>query len=111
MKSKIFKASDLFNVDRGTRLIATKRIKGKIPLATAGFFNQGIADFISNKENKTFKLSFTIDMFGNVFPRNYSYKADDNIHVINNDFVNEDNVIYLSTSVTKSIENIYSYGK
>ncbi|MDD2477079.1 MAG: restriction endonuclease subunit S, partial [Dysgonamonadaceae bacterium] len=44
----------LFNIERGTRLTKENRLPGEIPLVTAGFQNQGIAEMIYNEENKLY---------------------------------------------------------
>ncbi|UUD35480.1 restriction endonuclease subunit S [Mycoplasmopsis caviae] len=42
--------TDLFNYERGKRLIKANRIKGDIPFVTAGHLNDGITEYISNEE-------------------------------------------------------------
>lgn len=108
---KEFTLSNLFNVERGTRLVIRKRKTGIYPFVTAGFTNQGIVDFVENKENKTFNNAITIDMFGNVFCRLYEFKCDDNIHVIELDATQTSIAFFLTTSISKSISDIYNYGK
>lgn len=55
-----------FDISRGVRLKKANRIAGKLPLVTAGYLNQGIAQYISNS-SKTFQHAITIDMFGQSF--------------------------------------------
>ncbi|WP_439098029.1 restriction endonuclease subunit S [Campylobacter devanensis] len=78
-----FKLNELFNIERGTRFIKSKRKSGKIPLVTAGEQNQGVAEFIAyDDELKIYENHLTIDMFCNCFYRNYKFLCDDNILVL-----------------------------
>ncbi|UUD35912.1 restriction endonuclease subunit S [Mycoplasmopsis citelli] len=111
MKEKFqkFKLSEFFNHKRGTRLVKNQRIDGDIPLVTAGFQNQGIAEYISNGK-ELFQNKITIDMFGNVFWRNYKFYCDDNIIVLDHEKLNEKTAYFLSELVKKSVLlNEYSY--
>jgi len=108
---KFFSLKNLFSVERGTRLIIRDRVDGKYPFATAGFTNQGVVEYISNDSNKTFKDSITIDMFGNTFFRFYEFKCDDNIHVLQSSNLSLYAIKFIKTSISKSISDIYSYGK
>ncbi|MCI7247482.1 MAG: restriction endonuclease subunit S [Campylobacter sp.] len=79
---KEFKLNELFDIERGTRFIKSKRKSGKIPLVTAGEQNQGVAEFIAyDDELKIYENHLTIDMFCNCFYRNYKFFCDDNILV------------------------------
>ena len=75
---KSFKLSDYFNPIRGIRLVESDREKGNIPLVTAGEFNNGVKQKISNAAI-TRKNCITIDMFGNSFYQNNIFSFDDNI--------------------------------
>ncbi|MDR3298312.1 MAG: restriction endonuclease subunit S [Candidatus Nomurabacteria bacterium] len=90
-----FNLRDLFKVERGERLVKPDRIAGNIPLATAGFEKQGIADFISNIEMERYKNAVTIDMFGNAFYRGYEFCCDDNILVLTSDSINKQTGLFV----------------
>lgn len=94
---------------RGTRLVKEHRIAGDIPLVTAGFNNQGIAEFISNEEQTTFNGGLTIDMFGNCFYRDYKFKADDNILIFDTEEITKEAKLFVATSINKVISGLYSY--
>ena len=108
---KEFSVKTLFNIERGKRLIVRHRIKGDIPFVTAGFTNQGVAELIENQEQKTFSNSITIDMFGNVFYRNYFFKCDDNIHVLSNSIINSNNGNFIVNCILQTTKDVFSYGK
>ena len=108
---KEFSVTKLFKIERGNRLIITKRLKGNIPLVTAGFKNEGVADLISNEEQKSYKNAITIDMFGNVFYRGYEFKCDDNIHVLANSNFTKNSSLFVCNCIKQTTENIFSYGK
>lgn len=107
-----FKLSDLFDMERGTRLTENNRVAGKIPLATAGHDNQGVSSYISNSEQKVFSPALTIDMFGEAFYRDYDFCCDDNIHVLKPKINNWDkySLLFLAM-VINSGRNNFSYGK
>lgn len=108
---KEFKLSDLFpKTERGKRLTQYNREPGNIPLATAGYINEGIADFISNEEQKKYKNKITIDMFCNVFYRDYEFCCDDNIIVLINDDYNENVCLFLATIIAKD-KFKFAYGR
>ena len=81
---KEFKIGEIFNIEKGERLVKTDRIKGEIPLITASSKKNGVVDLLDKKfyENrkKIFSNTITIDMFFNVFYQKESFFADDNIH-------------------------------
>lgn len=79
---KEFKLMDLFNVERGSRLTKENRLAGDFPFITAGFQNEGVAEYIYSEENKLYCDKITIDMFGNTFYRSYEFYCDDNILVL-----------------------------
>lgn len=108
---KEFSIKNLFSIERGKRLIVKNRIGGNFPFVTAGFKNQGVAERIENKEQKTFLNSITIDMFGNVFYRNYFFKCDDNIHVLSNKNINFGNGNFIVNCIQQTTKDIFSYGK
>ncbi|GAB6012662.1 restriction endonuclease subunit S [Viscerimonas tarda] len=77
-----FRLTDLFDVERGTRLTKEYREDGEIPLITAGLENEGVNQFIGNDEMTQYQNHITIDMFGNSFFRDYAFCCDDNILVL-----------------------------
>lgn len=108
---KEFKLLDIFpTFERGKRLVEYNREPGDIPLVTAGYQNEGVADFISNLEQKRFKNKITIDMFCNVFYRDYVFCCDDNIIVLINDELNL-NVCLFVVSVIRKDKFKFAYGR
>lgn len=108
---KEFKLLDIFpEFERGKRLVEYNREPGDIPLVTAGYQNEGVADFISNPEQKRFKNKITIDMFCNVFYRDYLFCCDDNIIVLINDDLNV-NVCLFLVSVIQKDKFRFAYGR
>lgn len=108
--NKEFFLTEIFGLPiRGTRLTKQKRIPGNIPLVTAGEENEGVAEFISNEEQRNFKNMITIDMFGNCFFRDYLYKADDNILSFGNS-KNLKAMLYI-VAVIRLVTKKYSYSK
>ncbi|MGX2971918.1 restriction endonuclease subunit S [Helicobacter sp. T3_23-1059] len=106
-----FKLINLFNYVRGTRLVKSARIKGDLPLLTAGEFNQGVKEFISNQNQQIFNNAITIDMFCNSFVHIENFCCDDNILVLNaKKPMNKYHLRFISTIINKD-KSKYGYGK
>lgn len=110
-KWKEFSVLSLFYIERGKRIVIPKRIKGNIPLVTAGFQKAGVAELIKNEEQKSYSNAITIDMFGNSFYREYEFKCDDNIHVLKNKSINRFNGNFIANCFNQTTQNTFSYGK
>lgn len=78
-----FKVGELFDdIGRGTRIKKQDRTAGETPLVTAGYENQGVAEYIRKNKELFRGPVLTIDMFGNAFARDYDFYADDNVVVL-----------------------------
>ena len=99
--------SDFFNVKRGVRLKQSDRLKGDIPLVTAGYQNDGIACYISNNQ-EIHENALTIDMFGNVFWRPYKFACDDNIIVLTHNLLNDSTAYYFLSAIKLTTDG-YNY--
>ncbi len=108
-----FKLGDLFEIERGTRLTKANRIKGTRPLVTAGYENYGVAEYISNHDQKVFKgNTITIDMFANAFYRYSEYSADDNILVLTPKFTMSYRIgLCVTARINAVLKAKFSYGK
>lgn len=104
---------DLFEIKRGKRLTVEKRISGDRPLVTAGYENTGVAEYISNPDQEIFPAdTITIDMFANVFYRNYCYSADDNILILFEKIKISSKVkLFIANLISKVLSNKFTYGK
>jgi restriction endonuclease S subunit len=96
-KWEYFNLRDLFELERGKRLVKPERIAGSIPLVTAGFKNQGVCDFISNIEMEQYSNAITMDMFGNAFYRGYEFFCDDNILVLTSKNITKSTGLFIAT--------------
>lgn len=109
-EARMFRLEELFGEPiRGTRLVKEHRIAGDIPLVTAGFNNQGVAEHVSNEAQTTFNCGLTIDMFGNCFYRDYKFKADDNILVFDLKSIPKEAKLYIASAINKVVGGLYSY--
>ena len=110
-KFNMFLLSDLFVCERGTRLTKENRLPGNTPLVTAGYQNEGIAEYISPEDNKEYGDKITIDMFGNAFYRSYQFCCDDNIIVLcEKEHISSYAKLYITT-IIKYDKYRYSYGR
>lgn len=108
---KEFKLTDLFTYQRGTRLTKNNRIKGDYPLVTAGEYNKGVKEYISNENQVLFKNAITIDMFCNSFVHIDEFCCDDNVLVLNaKTDMNKEQMLFISTIINKDKEK-WGYGR
>ncbi len=100
-----FRLSDILcQTGRGQRLRKQDRQHGDVPLATAGYVNQGISNFIGNNEQYIHPASITIDMFCNCFLREYPFACDDNVYV----FQTKERLSIYAKLFIVSVINVYS---
>lgn len=104
-----FKVKDLYdNIYRGKRITKNDRVKGDIPLVTAGKEALGISEYIKGHTTQGVSNTITIDMFGNVFYRDYPYYMDDNIIVLHNEDISKENNLYIASTLN-CLKEEYSY--
>ena len=104
-----FRLPQIFSeIKRGTRLKSGDRTLGKTLLITAGEVNNGLSCYIEKNDTLFTGRCLTIDMFGNTFYRDYDFYADDNIIVFKNDKINESQMLFLASVISK-VTKIYSY--
>lgn len=78
--------ASIFNkIIQGRRLKKDDQIAGNIPFVMAGTTNTGVVNYISNPTANFPKNAITVDIFGNVFYRNYDFGAGDDTGVYWND--------------------------
>ena len=107
---KEFEVGELFEVvGRGTRLTKQNRIAGNVPLVTAGRENQGVAEYIQENKQLFRGPVLTIDMFGNVFARDYDFYADDNIIVFGKEGLSINQFLYIASALAY-LSGVYGYG-
>lgn len=102
---------ELFFIERGVRLTIENRVEGGIPLVTAGYENQGIAEYISNEEMAKYNSAITIDMFGNCFYRDYDFCCDDNIIVLKPKFKINKYIALFIISIINQDKYKFSYAR
>lgn len=104
-----FIVGELFDkITRGTRLKKSDRKAGSTPLVTAGSENQGIAEYILENKELFDGNNLTIDIFGNVFARNYPFYADDNILVLQTNVHTFSQLQFMASSLAH-LANEYGY--
>ena len=79
----------------------------------AGVTNTGVVNYVSNPVAYFPKNSITIDIFGNVFYRDYAFGAGDDTGVYWNDKItySKETMLFFAIAMRKSLEGQYSYGK
>lgn len=109
-KWKYFSLEELFDPIRGKRLKKEDRIKGNIPLVTAGEGNLGVKGFISN-EKEIFHDCITIDMFCNSYTHIDDFCCDDNVITLHGkDFIDKYAMIFICTVIERD-KYRYQYGR
>jgi type I restriction-modification system DNA methylase subunit len=109
-KWKWFELKSIFEMERGVRLTKADREKGIVPLITAGFLNEGVAEYISNEDMKHYRDTITIDMFNNCFYRGYDFCCDDNILVLSDKKLNKYSGLFIATILDLDHYK-YQYGR
>ncbi|MFV8941273.1 restriction endonuclease subunit S [Serratia fonticola] len=108
-----FKLSELFNkIEQGRRLKKDDQVKGEIPFVMSGVTNSGVVNFISNPVSLFPENSITVDIFGNVFYREYEFGAGDDTGVYWNDEneFSKENMLFLAASMGCALKDKYDFG-
>jgi hypothetical protein len=113
---KSFIIEELFEIQKGERLVEYERIDGKMPLITATSENNGVSSFISYDDFHNYKRIFenkiTVDMFCNVFFHNHKYFSDDNIHTLIPKYKNDNPYISLFiVTVLRQLKYKFNFGR
>lgn len=109
-----FTFNSIFNkIKQGRRLKKDDQQSGDIPFVMAGVTNTGVVNYVSNPVAYFPKNSITIDIFGNVFYRDYAFGAGDDTGVYWNDKItySKETMLFFAIAMRKSLEGQYSYGK
>ena len=109
-----YKFKSIFNrIEQGRRLKKDDQIPGNIPFVMAGTTNTGVVNYISNPVASFPENSITVDIFGNVFYRDYAFGAGDDTGVYWNDKTtySKNTMIFFSISMAKALLGKFSFGK
>lgn len=108
-----FRYDMIFNhIEQGRRLKKEDQISGDIPFVMSGVTNSGVVNYISNPVVSFPSNSLTVDIFGNVFYRSFSYGLGDDTGAYWNDTVSysRDNMLFFAASMARSLLGKFSYG-
>ncbi|WP_439098962.1 restriction endonuclease subunit S [Campylobacter vicugnae] len=108
-----FEYRKIFNhIKQGKRLKKDDQICGDLPFVMAGITNNGVANYISNPIIMFPKNSITVDIFGNVFYRDFEFSAGDDTGVYWNDEreFSKEIMLFFATAMSKSLLGKYSFG-
>jgi hypothetical protein len=109
-----FRYKSIFNkIVQGRRLKKDDQISGEIPFVMAGTTNAGVVNYISNPVASFPKNSITVDIFGNVFYRDYDFGAGDDTGVYwnNEKEYSKETMLFFAVSMEKSLLGKFSFGK
>ncbi len=114
-KWKEFVINEIFEqIQRGKRLKKSDHTPGKIPYVSSTAFNNGIDDFIGNKNNvRIFSNCISIANSGSVgasFYHPYKFIASDHVTKLENKSFNKHIYLFLST-ITKRLGEKYSFNR
>ena len=108
-----FSFKSLFNnIKQGRRLKKEDQLPGNIPFVMSGVTNSGVVGYIRNPVARFPKNAITVDIFGNVFYRNYEFGAGDDTGVYWNDEItySANTMLFFASAMSKSLEKKFSYG-
>ncbi|MCL2086296.1 MAG: restriction endonuclease subunit S [Oscillospiraceae bacterium] len=110
-----FRIGDLFdNIQQGSRLKKLDQIDGDLPFIMAGTTNTGLVKYVGNTDVRSFsENSITIDIFGNVFYRNYKYAAGDDtgVYRCEKEPLSREVMLYYCTTLELALLGKFSFGK
>lgn len=99
---------------QGRRLKKDDQIPGTIPFVMAGTTNSGVVNYISNPVARFPKNSITVDIFGNVFYRDFEFGAGDDTGVYWNDNegkeYSKEAMLFFAIVIAKSLSGKFSFG-
>lgn len=111
---QVFNINQIFPfIQRGKRLKKENHKLGNIPYISSTMMNNGLDNFISNKEGKKFNNCITIANSGSVgasFYHQYEFIGSDHITALKNDKFNKYIYLFLTTIVSR-IGNKYSFNR
>lgn len=109
-----FKIDDLFNIQRGKRLKNKDHIKGTMPYISSTSSNNGIDDYVSNKDNvRIFTKCLTLANSGSVgacFYQPFEFVASDHVTKVSRDNLNKYNYLFVAAVLTRLAEK-YSFNR
>jgi hypothetical protein len=108
-----FKLKELFNnIVQGRRLKKEDHISGSLPFVMSGITNTGVVNYIGNDVNIFPSNSITVDIFGNVFYRNFEYGLGDDTGAYWNTNIDIDKkaMLYISTAMQSFLQGKFDYG-
>lgn len=108
-----FKLKEIFNnIVQGRRLKKEDHISGTLPFVMAGITNTGVVNYIGNDVNVFPINSITVDIFGNVFYRNFKYGLGDDTGAYWNTNIEIDRkaMLYISTAMQSFLNGKFDYG-
>lgn len=113
-KWKEFSVNEIFlSINRGKRLKKGDHKNGNIPYVSSTMMNNGVDNFIGNKEGKRFSNCITIANSGSVgasFYHQYEFIGSDHITAFKNDKFNKYVYLFLTTIVS-IIRYKYSFNR
>lgn len=114
---KRFKIKDLFNkIEQGSRLTKSDQTFGSLPFIMSGTTNTGVVSYIGNDIKEYPDNSLTIDIFGNVFYRNYIYGISDDVGAYwntkesKNKPTRKNEMLFVGAALQRSLSGMFSYG-
>lgn len=110
---KEYRLDELFDhIVQGRRLKKQDQIIGSLPFVMSGVTNTGVVEHIGNDVRKFPPNSLTVDIFGNVFYRNYEFgMGDDTAAYWNSSLsMNTESMLYIATHIQKALVGKFDYG-
>ncbi|MEZ9807094.1 restriction endonuclease subunit S [Vibrio cyclitrophicus] len=113
MEWQEYRLDEIFdNIVQGRRLKKQDQIPGNLPFVMSGTTDAGISGYVGNDVRVFPKNSLTVDIFGNVFFRNYEYGMGDDTGAYwdteNN--ISKSSLIYIATAMRKSLNGQFDFG-
>ena len=100
------------SIQQGERLTKSDQIAGNLPFVMSGVTDTGVVKYIGNSVTQFPKNSLTIDIFGNVFYRNFEFGASDDVGVYWNttNAYTKETMLILAGSIGRALAGKFDYG-
>lgn len=110
--NKLFRASDLFDIEKGKRLTKASMTKGSINFIGSTSTNNGVTAKIGNTDHLHSEHAITVSYNGSVgeaFLQDEPFWASDDVNIWTPKFKSDDRVMLYIATVIKKLGAKYSY--
>lgn len=111
LRLKLFKISELFEIQTGSLISNEMLIKGNTPRVSVKTSDNGVIGYYNNNDKLTLANHFiSVNFMGNCYWHEEESSVEMKVHILKNQNLNTDSGMYITTVLNKLFHNKYSYG-